>query len=145
MIRRPPRSTRTDTLFPYTTLFRSQGHAEAEGEAAEDGAGPAEARRQVEGAPDVDGAAQHQSLGGDDRDGGGEHSGAQAGRVAGVPVARQSRRRAEPVEPRRRTDDNASEAGCKGKTLAATVPRSLPNDSRARRRDSVCQMAEVAV
>src|SRR3546814_14483341 len=24
MIRRPPRSTRTDTLFPYTTLFRSQ-------------------------------------------------------------------------------------------------------------------------
>src|SRR3546814_14241866 len=34
MIRRPPRSTRTDTLFPYTTLFRSvdaasneEGHA----------------------------------------------------------------------------------------------------------------------
>src|SRR3546814_15189519 len=25
MIRRPPRSTRTDTLFPYTTLFRSYG------------------------------------------------------------------------------------------------------------------------
>src|SRR3546814_5055858 len=24
MIRRPPRSTRTDTLFPYTTLFRSK-------------------------------------------------------------------------------------------------------------------------
>src|SRR3546814_6229573 len=24
MIRRPPRSTRTDTLFPYTTLFRAQ-------------------------------------------------------------------------------------------------------------------------
>src|SRR3546814_6817362 len=42
MIRRPPRSTRTDTLFPYTTLFRSGfelqvgntadiGHAIAEG------------------------------------------------------------------------------------------------------------------
>src|SRR3546814_3065481 len=34
MIRRPPRSTRTDTLFPYTTLFRSVGeapHAAAEG------------------------------------------------------------------------------------------------------------------
>src|SRR3546814_11258182 len=28
MIRRPPRSTRTDTLFPYTTLFRS-GHFRA--------------------------------------------------------------------------------------------------------------------
>src|SRR3546814_414618 len=27
MIRRPPRSTRTDTLFPYTTLFRSLGAA----------------------------------------------------------------------------------------------------------------------
>src|SRR3546814_1503955 len=26
MIRRPPRSTRTDTLFPYTTLFRSLVH-----------------------------------------------------------------------------------------------------------------------
>src|SRR3546814_16047540 len=25
MIRRPPRATRTDTLFPYTTLFRSDG------------------------------------------------------------------------------------------------------------------------
>src|SRR3546814_12699433 len=30
MIRRPPRSTRTDTLFPYTTLFRSiEGEANA--------------------------------------------------------------------------------------------------------------------
>src|SRR3546814_7299324 len=27
MIRRPPRSTRTDTLFPYTTLFRSRATA----------------------------------------------------------------------------------------------------------------------
>src|SRR3546814_10088905 len=33
MIRRPPRSTRTDTLFPYTTLFRSTiGHADGEGD-----------------------------------------------------------------------------------------------------------------
>src|SRR3546814_4086989 len=32
MIRRPPRSTRTDTLFPYTTLFRS---SESVGEKAE--------------------------------------------------------------------------------------------------------------
>src|SRR3546814_13903720 len=28
MIRRPPRSTRTDTLFPYTTLFRSDSQIE---------------------------------------------------------------------------------------------------------------------
>src|SRR3546814_14567845 len=31
MIRRPPRSTRTDTLFPYTTLFRSSLLVAAEG------------------------------------------------------------------------------------------------------------------
>src|SRR3546814_8662349 len=30
MIRRPPRSTRTDSLFPYTTLFRSQWYVDAE-------------------------------------------------------------------------------------------------------------------
>src|SRR3546814_16491690 len=29
MLRRPPRSTRTDTLFPYTTLFRSQWYPNA--------------------------------------------------------------------------------------------------------------------
>src|SRR3546814_18937695 len=35
MIRRPPRSTRTDTLFPYTTLFRADGIAHIpEGEKA---------------------------------------------------------------------------------------------------------------
>src|SRR3546814_20307960 len=28
MIRRPPRSTRTDTLFPYTTLFRSHANGD---------------------------------------------------------------------------------------------------------------------
>src|SRR3546814_19776235 len=34
MIRRPPRSTRTDTLFPYTTLFRSEvdDYADADGQ-----------------------------------------------------------------------------------------------------------------
>src|SRR3546814_10620804 len=32
MIRRPPRSTRTDTLFPYTTLFRSTLRSEAGGD-----------------------------------------------------------------------------------------------------------------
>src|SRR3546814_16628063 len=30
MIRRPPRSTRTDTLFPYTTLFRSDDELDDE-------------------------------------------------------------------------------------------------------------------
>src|SRR3546814_3995488 len=37
MIRRPPRSTRTDTLFPYTTLFRSGAdEAEVPAEAEQD-------------------------------------------------------------------------------------------------------------
>src|SRR3546814_19545572 len=38
MIRRPPRSTRTDTLFPYTTLFRS-GSCVVAGAGARTGAG----------------------------------------------------------------------------------------------------------
>src|SRR3546814_8662285 len=33
MIRRPPRSTRTDTLFPYTTLFRSPAGTTIEADA----------------------------------------------------------------------------------------------------------------
>src|SRR3546814_20786456 len=37
MIRRPPRSTRTDTLFPYTTLFRSARFGAGEGDALQIG------------------------------------------------------------------------------------------------------------
>src|SRR3546814_20351323 len=37
MIRRPPRSTRTDTLFPYTTLFRSQGRRRRVGRRTHEG------------------------------------------------------------------------------------------------------------
>src|SRR3546814_4102974 len=44
MIRRPPRSTRTDTLFPYTTLFRSAVGSAAEGLA---GAGRTRARAAI--------------------------------------------------------------------------------------------------
>src|SRR3546814_4971517 len=48
MIRRPPRSTRTDTLFPYTTLFRShepgfQGHVVVRREVDVDRLAPVEA------------------------------------------------------------------------------------------------------
>src|SRR3546814_16454402 len=70
MIRRPPRSTRTDTLFPYTTLFRSlRGNIAAH--AREDAVGgrvaidPIYVHRLVEVAPadiglreDVDGCGQ---------------------------------------------------------------------------------------
>src|SRR3546814_14741642 len=44
MIRRPPRSTRTDTLFPYTTLFRS-GRRHRSGEVRGDGEGYARRAR----------------------------------------------------------------------------------------------------
>src|SRR3546814_5120612 len=48
MIRRPPRSTRTDTLFPYTTLFRSAGGGveadEGDAEPADRGNEPLEER-----------------------------------------------------------------------------------------------------
>src|SRR3546814_17277408 len=43
MIRRPPRSTRTDTLFPYTTLFRSEPGTERPGNEEDDGPEPADA------------------------------------------------------------------------------------------------------
>src|SRR3546814_2222899 len=46
MIRRPPRSSRTDTLFPYTTLFRSLeagGVVRGEAEVAGEGQAPADA------------------------------------------------------------------------------------------------------
>src|SRR3546814_3454417 len=45
MIRRPPRSTRTDTLFPYTTLFRSRAAAAAGRARRRAGAGRARRRR----------------------------------------------------------------------------------------------------
>src|SRR3546814_15061910 len=43
MIRRPPRSTRTDTLFPYTTLFRSDGRIVS----VERNASPGDARHAI--------------------------------------------------------------------------------------------------
>src|SRR3546814_15840038 len=55
MIRRPPRSTRTDTLFPYTTLFRSEARQPAGriggGCVAEDREGLAAAAAPVDFAP----------------------------------------------------------------------------------------------
>src|SRR3546814_2861373 len=47
MIRRPPRATRTDTLFPYTTLFRSLGVQPGQGRTA--GAARAAAVRPAQG------------------------------------------------------------------------------------------------
>src|SRR3546814_17776877 len=50
IVRRPPRSTRTDTLFPYTTLFRSQRADRAAG-IFDDMTGAA---RRADGAGDVE-------------------------------------------------------------------------------------------
>src|SRR3546814_12165373 len=41
MTQRPPRSTRTDTLLPYTTLYRSQRHENGEQAPRQGGAGQA--------------------------------------------------------------------------------------------------------
>src|SRR3546814_20587439 len=56
MIRRPPRSTRTDTLFPYTTLFRSRimvGDRQLE---------PGEADLAVAGGRPVEGGVERREL-----------------------------------------------------------------------------------
>src|SRR3546814_9711870 len=45
MIRRPPRSTRTDTLFPYTTLFRSPHQGDGAGKGVDHRAGALEGLR----------------------------------------------------------------------------------------------------
>src|SRR3546814_19072220 len=49
MIRRPPRSTRTDTLFPYTTLFRSLPRIVGQAAADQRGRGRAYSQQQRRG------------------------------------------------------------------------------------------------
>src|SRR3546814_17499398 len=123
MIRRPPRSTRTDTLFPYTTLFRSRGalgHGEAElhlrfgARGGDAGLDPGTARVGA-GAPrplHLSGAArlprQHLPEAGADRSGrrsrlpaaaGGRLGPARAGLAASVGITR--RPASPPVAPRR--------------------------------------------
>src|SRR3546814_10617454 len=75
MIRRPPRSTRTDTLFPYTTLFRSahqapreRGHDWSRGPRQDDADGGADEdrcgafRRRVQGVRSEEHTSELQSL-----------------------------------------------------------------------------------
>src|SRR3546814_11835772 len=58
MIRRPPRSTRTDTLFPYTTLFRSPARAKASRRAARQGPLLRPVRQRRVGPPDAQRVAE---------------------------------------------------------------------------------------
>src|SRR3546814_4640596 len=55
MIRRPPRSTRTDTLFPYTTLFRSHAGHRSSGDQR------SRTRRLLPGADDASRSEEHTS------------------------------------------------------------------------------------
>src|SRR3546814_1116266 len=76
MIRRPPGSTRTDTLFPYTTLFRS-------GRSAAPGTGGAAFRRGRRGVGGTERASRQAGGHGADhlrRSPGGSHPDAEAGR-----------------------------------------------------------------
>src|SRR3546814_11596458 len=57
MIRRPPRSTRTDTLFPYTTLFRSRFPDQPTGTQQRITNDKAEPRQQAEGCQPIPPAA----------------------------------------------------------------------------------------
>src|SRR3546814_14742892 len=59
MRRRPPRSTRTDTLFPYTTLFRSRPEVGAARGAAPDEEARERVRAIARGAPDGVRTARH--------------------------------------------------------------------------------------
>src|SRR3546814_6761169 len=59
MIRRPPRSTRTDTLFPYTTLFRSRPATERHARRTDPGAGNYNRPRHIAAAGASAAAAPH--------------------------------------------------------------------------------------
>src|SRR3546814_4386075 len=77
MIRRPPRATRTDTLFPYTTLFRSRGVARL----SRRGRGRWGIRGEPTGAGACNGQANPQEAG---------ECGGPSGRRAGPPLGRRS-------------------------------------------------------
>src|SRR3546814_11137350 len=93
MIRRPPRSTRTDTLFPYTTLFRSGCRAsdpprrprKAKGDACSMAHAPERLGRQ-------DSIAATGPLPGEGRIFGAEEQGTSAPRTTGQYVDRKSTR-----------------------------------------------------
>src|SRR3546814_16564692 len=102
MIRRPPRSTRTDTLFPYTTLFRSPDLGAVAGDARLrgrhlDGVAVRGRRRAGEFRPDL----AHAGI-----------AGPVAGHVALV--------------------DRPSEEGARARRDAGTVARALPHLPRRR-------------
>src|SRR3546814_16277769 len=103
MIRRPPRSTRTDTLFPYTTLFRS---ALADQRVDADSVGSGEAQQAV---------ALHGSLRNRDRAASGQRDIAIGGDRAAVDIA-VGRERDGARGRRRGGIDPTGFKGCHGRT-----------------------------
>src|SRR3546814_5564232 len=94
MIRRPPRSTRTDTLFPYTTLFRSIADPDV-------AAGPG-----LQHVGEV--FRPHQRVGAQDHLVLPDHAGGSGGGDAGLHLAVHQRRIA-PLVAQRRSEEHTSE------------------------------------
>src|SRR3546814_2859081 len=93
MKRRPPRSTRTDTLFPYTTLFRSAGRADQQHDRRR-------FRHAADRAPQPDRAVARRTRGGTG-----------AARHRRVPAAPSLALALPPRRPELRRDDDPVEAG----------------------------------
>src|SRR3546814_14962110 len=110
MIRRPPRSTRTDTLFPYTTLFRSIGNV---------GAGDFSRGKlwiQQEDNGRANGAGAYRRQGNQDA-----QNRARADRAQALRRARQRISRTAPQPcPKARTQDQSSEERREGKECVST-------------------------
>src|SRR3546814_10271657 len=99
MIRRPPRSTRTDTLFPYTTLFRSG--AEGQADRADHGA---DRREEI-----ADPRRRPRRIGrGDPHRAGAEEPHGRAANADGQPVPADGPRDARDAQPER-SEENTSE------------------------------------
>src|SRR3546814_9646708 len=107
MIRRPPRSTRTDTLFPYTTLFRSPDRPAARPDPGPPGVGAVHPRPHPRAArPPAHGIACPAGRQPPEADLGNRRNGA-ASRGAAEPDRPRRARRA--VDPPARSEEHTSE------------------------------------
>src|SRR3546814_5562978 len=116
MIRRPPRSPRTDTLFPYTTLFRSPPRLRLrtdDGRAGPPGRPPRECRGKGEGACRPMGRRQAEPRGDRPRYGsaGGEAWAFGSSQGGALPAGRRRSARPRPAAVRReaRSEEHTSE------------------------------------
>src|SRR3546814_3314370 len=117
MIRRPPRSTRTDTLFPYTTLFRSSDESRSLTVHSDDRAGVAvrgegaviaDGYRTDRGRRDADLESEHSDPAADDR------ADVAAGDLADDDLVHPHHHRAQLHAPGDRQRANAAEPGIAG-------------------------------